>query len=444
MIDEAPETATGPGAFAGRASTWTRQALDAVAAALVTAESEPPAAMRFLRVVTLPSRGAVEVPLAVLVDLVFALVLFAMTASLLQPVNTAAGTPYSGEFTLLLAALCSAPVLVRSRWPLGAWRAATLALLLAAVPLQTLLGDAITPGGAAMYALCLYTVATRSDRRTTIGVWTVSVVAVVVAHTLVDAGRAATIPLSAAAIGIPLLWGQSVRERRQARTEIAEQRRRTEEERAARAVLEERSRIARELHDVVAHHMSVIAVQAEAAPLRSPDAPEEVRDDLASIRTTALQAMTEMRRVLGVLRQDEDAESEPQPGLDHVPELLANARTAGLDVELTSNLEGVQVPSGVGVSLYRILQESLSNALRHAPGAAVSVDIRAADAPPRVEVRIENAAPTAPPLPRRDDGGGHGLVGMRERAAMLGGELTAGPTPGGGFAVAATLPLDEP
>src|SRR5690606_9879530 len=125
---------------------------------------------------------------------------------------------------------------------------------------------------------------TRSDRRTTIGVWTVSVVAVVVAHTLVDAGRAATIPLSAAAIGIPLLWGQSVRERRQARTEIAEQRRRTEEERAARAVLEERSRIARELHDVVAHHMSVIAVQAEAAPLRSPDAPEEVRDDLASIR----------------------------------------------------------------------------------------------------------------------------------------------------------------
>src|SRR5690606_37618635 len=98
MIDEAPETATGPGAFAGRASTWTRQALDAVAAALVTAESEPPAATRFLRVVTLPSRGAVEVPLAVLVDLVFALVLFAMTASLLQPVNTAAGTPYSGEF----------------------------------------------------------------------------------------------------------------------------------------------------------------------------------------------------------------------------------------------------------------------------------------------------------------------------------------------------------
>jgi len=338
----------------------------------------------------------------------------------------------------------TAPAAARSLWPLAAWRTAVAALVLASTPVAHLMGQPVAPGGIAMFALCAYSVAARSGRLVTTGAWLVSVAALAATQVRGLGGGVGTVALGAGLIAVPLLWGHNVRERRRAQSEVADHRRRVEEERAARAVLQERSRIARELHDVVAHHMSVIAVQAEAAPLRNPDVPEELRDDLATIRQTALQAMTEMRRVLGVLRQDEDAESEPQPGLDHVPELIKNARTAGLDVTLTLMLDGCEVPPGVSVSIYRILQESLSNALRHAPGAAVDVDVRALADPPRVRVHVENGPPTEPTATPAGGRGGHGLVGMRERAAMLGGELTAGPTPDGGFAVTATLPLEQP
>jgi signal transduction histidine kinase len=203
-------------------------------------------------------------------------------------------------------------------------------------------------------------------------------------------------------------------------------------------VLEERTRIARELHDVVAHHMSVIAIQAEAAPYRVPDPPKELTSSLADIRANALQALDELRRVLGVLRAERDGDqAAPQPTLDRLGELVAGVRGAGLAVQTVVSGAPRPLPAGVEVSAYRIVQEALSNAMRHAPGSEVRVEI--AYAPTALRLCIVNGPPraAASTLP----GLGQGLLGMRERAAMLGGELTAAPTSGGGYTVTAVLPV---
>ncbi len=204
-------------------------------------------------------------------------------------------------------------------------------------------------------------------------------------------------------------------------------------------MLEERARIARELHDVVAHHLSLIAVQAETAPYRLSGVPEPVRAEFASLSGAAREALTEMRKLLGVLRSDHPAERGPQPRLADLPELAAAARRAGVKVELSLPAAGGQVPPGVGVCAYRIVQEALSNAGRHAPGAAVTVTVdQDGNA---VRLRVANG-PGTPAGPSTDgQRPGHGLTGMRERVALLGGSLTAGQAPGGGFAVSAVLPL---
>jgi signal transduction histidine kinase len=187
--------------------------------------------------------------------------------------------------------------------------------------------------------------------------------------------------------------------------------------------------------------MSMIAIQAEAAPLKVAGVPGETRKDLAEIRATALDALTEMRRILGVLRTADGSQTAPQPDLERLEELLAGGRGAGL--EITARLEGDLdgLPPGVGLTVYRIVQEGLSNAMRHAPGSRVEVAISRDDGILRLDIVSgppgdgHRPAPTPP-------GEGHGLVGMRERAGMLGGELTAGPTPEGGFAVKTVLPLE--
>ncbi|MFD8420466.1 sensor histidine kinase [Streptomyces sp. NPDC059466] len=245
-----------------------------------------------------------------------------------------------------------------------------------------------------------------------------------------------------------LLLGTALRGRREARTQLVEQASLTEEERARRTLLEERSRIARELHDVVAHHMSVISIQAQVAPHLVENPSEELKENLAGIRQNALEALIELRRVLGVLRSEnpEDpyglgagtgaAPDSPQPTLDRLDALVANTRAAGLEV--TTEITGEQLPlaPGVELSAYRIIQEALSNALRHAPGSAVRVELW--HFPRGLQVRIINSRPErpAPPSP----GAGHGLLGMRERAAMLGGTLVTAGTSHGGFVVAAFLP----
>ncbi|MFF0768074.1 sensor histidine kinase [Nonomuraea wenchangensis] len=231
--------------------------------------------------------------------------------------------------------------------------------------------------------------------------------------------------------------GSMVRMLRTTRTRLEAQEELTAEERAHRTLLQERSRIARELHDVVAHHMSVISIQAQVAPHLVRDPPDELRDNLAGIRENAVEALTELRRILGVLRTEDSAKDgqAPQPTLDRLGELLANVRGAG--VALTEEIVGEPRPlaPGVELSAFRIVQEALSNAMRHAPGAAVTLRLRYR--PDALTIRVVNAAPAKPVT---SPGGGHGLPGMRERAAMLGGDLVAGPTPDGGYEVSAFLP----
>ncbi|GAA2635371.1 sensor histidine kinase [Streptomyces spororaveus] len=238
------------------------------------------------------------------------------------------------------------------------------------------------------------------------------------------------------------ILGYALRATRLARGKLVEQETLTEEERARRTLLEERSRIARELHDVVAHHMSVISIQAQVAPHLVENPSEELRENLAGIRENALEALTELRRVLGVLRSEQPDDPanphHPQPTLGELDGLVDNVRGAGLDV--TTEIAGIRRPLTPGVELtaYRIVQEALSNALRHAPGSRVEVGI--AYGPRDLHLCVANSAPTrsAPPSP----GAGHGLLGMRERAGMLGGELAAGPRPDGGYEVSAVLPMD--
>jgi signal transduction histidine kinase len=236
--------------------------------------------------------------------------------------------------------------------------------------------------------------------------------------------------------------------RYRARLELAEAAERAEVEAGRRAVLEERARIAREMHDVVAHHLSLIAVRAEAAPYRLDRLAGDARAEFGELGGTAREALTEMRRLLGVLRTGEAAEHGPQPGLGDLPGLVAAARGAGLTVEMSRRgpLDGLSAP--VGVCAYRIVQESLSNAGRHAPGAAISVTVDVE--PAAVRLKICNGPPGAA---RNGDGAhaptvgghqrGHGLAGMRERVTLLGGTFSAGPAPGGGFEVAAELPTGE-
>ncbi|WP_128379802.1 sensor histidine kinase [Streptomyces cavernae] len=248
-------------------------------------------------------------------------------------------------------------------------------------------------------------------------------------------------------VGVALL-GIALRGRREARTQLVEQASLTAEERARRTLLEERSRIARELHDVVAHHMSVISIQAQVAPHLVQDPPEELRENLEGIRQNALEALTELRRVLGVLRSENPGDSggetaadgtvrhSPQPTLDRLDALIENTRAAGLAVTVEITGERRPLPPGVELSAYRIVQEALSNALRHASGTDVRVELT--HRRDGLRVQVVNSAPRfpAPPSP----GAGHGLLGMRERAAMLGGTLVTGTTAGGGYAVAAFLP----
>jgi signal transduction histidine kinase len=397
-----------------------RRRIAAVFAAGVTAPAAP--RPRWLM------RGRVD--LVWVADVIVALICFAATNSQLGNHNPAHHSP--GIILLISLALC-APLAVRNHLPLTAWSASAVAILgfgARATPNGAILG-----GGVLVFVLCLYAVAVRCEA------WVVTTAAAVTAVGAIFAeGENATSAILIATV--PVLAGVIVRTRRGNREELAVQERRHEGE---RALLEERQRIARELHDVVAHHMSVIAIQAEAAPYKTPDPPKELVESFAEIRASALSGLNELRRVLGVLRSDAP-DTTPQPGLGDLDELLESARSAGVTV--TAGVTGTPrpLPGGVDLSAYRIVQEALSNAMRHAPGAAVEVKLYYGDAALVVEVR--NDCPAGPGSAGTPDGvpgegGGHGIIGMRERATMLGGHLQAGPTKKGEFLVTAALPLDN-
>lgn len=247
-------------------------------------------------------------------------------------------------------------------------------------------------------------------------------------------------PVSSLFVLIP--WGAGLalrRHRRQAAElrDLARQLKRERDERARAAVVEERTRIARELHDVVAHSVSVIAVQADAAEAALARDPERSREPLAAIKRTAREALVEMRWLLGILRQAEDELGlAPQPGMRQLDSLVEQARRAGLPVEVEIDGRPKPLPAGVDLSAYRIVQEGLTNVRKHAGSARARVEVRYGDAELDVAVLDDGKG--------SGDGrdAGHGLVGIRERVALLGGELRAGKRDEGGYELRARLPLD--
>jgi signal transduction histidine kinase len=235
----------------------------------------------------------------------------------------------------------------------------------------------------------------------------------------------------------PWLAGMAIHHRHE-RERHLEGRARELEQQAQTAVEEERARIARELHDVVAHAMSVIVVQAGAERMVLGEDQQSTRSVLAGIEATGRQALGEMRRLLGMMRAgDEELALAPQPSVTHLPELCDQVRAAGLPVELVVEGDPVELPPGVDVSAYRIVQEALTNALKHAGPASARVAVRYMPGELAVEVVDDGrGAETGP-------NGGHGLIGMRERVTVYGGRLETGNRDAGGYAVRVRLPLGE-
>jgi signal transduction histidine kinase len=363
-------------------------------------------------------------------------------------VSVASLHPLPGQHELLpawwhylVAVVVVAPLPLAARYPLLAWRAGWLGLLL--VPLVSAHWWGGWPWGPPQIVALLAVigaVGVRNQRPVLWWAWGLTLIPLWL-WLLADVPNLHG-PIGATVVSTAVLIAvASASSRLHTQRALADLTARTEAERARRAVLEERTRIARELHDVVAHHMSLIAVQAETAPYRLTGLPEQTRAEFAALSGVAREALTEMRRLLGVLRQDQPAGLSPQPQLADLPVLVDAARRAGVAVQLDVPGSLSQVPSGVGLCAYRIVQESLSNASQHAPGAAVCVSVgQQADA---VVLRVANGPGTPGPAAGAR-GAGHGLTGMRERVSLLGGSLSAGPAPDGGYVVSAVLPLGEP
>ncbi|TYC01429.1 two-component sensor histidine kinase [Micromonospora sp. WP24] len=334
----------------------------------------------------------------------------------------------------LIAILTVAPLPLLWTRPLWAWRVMFVGQLFGTFNRESTQAWPWNPTQVLVILVVLIVVAARVDRAVLVWIGLFSLIPVWIF--VPPANQVAIILLFV----VLLIVGDLVRHNTHARRALAEQAELSELEKARRAVLEERTRIAREMHDVVAHHMSMIAVQAETAPYRLDAVPGPARDEFAAIADSARAALTDMRRLLGVLRSDtEQAGTAPQPDLPELPALVAAARRAGMTVTLDDGAPA-DLPAPVGLAAYRIAQEGLANAARHAAGAAVRVTLRAHDG--RLTVRVSNAAGGAPAAAERADGG-HGLTGMRERAVALGGTFTAGPLDDGGYAVEAVLPYAD-
>ncbi|MFI6419556.1 sensor histidine kinase [Streptomyces sp. NPDC050842] len=290
------------------------------------------------------------------------------------------------------------------------------------------------------HVVVLGVVAARTRPRTAVWMWLVTAGYCLFAEMFLGMGRSSvSVPLLFVS-ALVLLTVSMIQVRRQADREVTAHKTVTAQEISKRTVLEERTTIARELHDVVAHHMSVVAIQAEAAPYRVENPPPELEQAFLTIRENAVAALTELRRILGVVRaEDYEAPDAPQPTLGDLDALVRNVTEAGLDVEKTVTGAVRELPQGVELSAYRIVQEALSNVLRHAPGAAAKVEVSYVLG--GLGLRVANGP--ARGLVKPSPGAGHGLTGMRERVTMLGGEMTAEVTADGGYEVAAFIPVSR-
>lgn len=338
-------------------------------------------------------------------------------------------------FMGLVPAIAVAMTLVR---PVAAFWASWAATLFCA-----LLGSEGLWGPSAFIAqvVVLVVVAARTRPRTAVWMWLLTLLLGVVLEGGDPSITAPMAVLSAFALLVVAIYQvrrDAEQEVRDAEREVTVQRTVTAVERDRRTLLEERTTIARELHDVVAHHMSVVAIQAEAAPYRVENPPPELEQAFVTIRENAVAALTELRRVLGVVRaEDYEAPDAPQPTLAVLDGLLDNVRETGLETEKVITGAVRELPQGVELSAYRIIQEALSNTLRHAPGATARVEISYVLG--GIGLRIVNGPPRG--LVKPSPGAGHGLTGMRERVAMLDGVMTAAATEDGGYEVAVFLPV---
>ncbi|GAA2476554.1 sensor histidine kinase [Streptomyces gobitricini] len=374
-------------------------------------------------------------------------VAFVFVASLLPVTVSVLVNDYrvNGAVAGALATAQTAPLLLAVARPLQAWLIVMAADVLGALFLLGADGVAgrswpWTPMIVVGYLPLMVAVGLREPRRTLLVVW-LATGAAGFAFELLSQDRSDGIHLLLFILsGAVLLLTGSLRERGDAQRRLMEQETISEAERARRTLLEERARIARELHDVVAHHMSVITVQADSAPYRIEGLPEAAREEFSTIASSARESLTEMRRLLAVLRSEgAEGERAPQPGLVRVQQLVEATVRAGVPAELSMPAELGPVPQAVDLSAYRIVQEALANVVRHAPGAPTRVSVSADGG--RLTLVIVNGPPDAVGSPLEASGTGHGLVGMRERVRLTGGTLDTGPLPDGGFRVAARLPL---
>jgi signal transduction histidine kinase len=350
-----------------------------------------------------------------------------------DPVDLAGDRPV----TAVLAAAATAPLFVRRYHPLP-----VLLLVFSAGWVHSELGGS---SGVLWFSICLalYALGAHGER------WTIATGSVVVAagvlyldipRLLAGEPLDSVLPawfILAALVGL----GRWMRHRRRETDELhtrAETAERMGAERAARAVVDERARIARELHDLVAHSMGMIVIQSQAAQRSLEARPDLAQQALASIETAGRQGMAEMRRLLGLLTGSGDGAVTPQPSLRGLAELVDSVRAAGVPVDVHVEGDVTTLPAGVDLSAYRIVQEALTNVVKHAGPASVTVCVRATGGFVDVEVCDDGRGP-APAHPRP---GGHGHVGMRERVALYGGSVEAGERPGGGYRVHARLAVD--
>jgi signal transduction histidine kinase len=330
-----------------------------------------------------------------------------------------------------------APLLARRRFPFGAPATVVLAVIA-----TTLVDDRLVPnnfitflaGISAVFLMALL----RDWRQAVAGLAIVFGAEGFVARTDPNGGIGDFFS-SSLVFGVVWIVGFSLGRKFEEGEEAKERAARAErerEERARAAVAEERARIARELHDVVGHSVSVMTVQASGVRrLLRPDQDRE-REALLVVERTGREALAEMRRMVGVLRRPEEAPAlAPQPSLDHLNRLVEQAREAGLPVELHVEGQAIQLPAGVDLTAYRLVQEGLTNVVKHAQATRAEVLVNYGDGYLEVTVK-DNGQGVG-----NGDGGGHGLVGMRERVSVYGGDLDAGPQPGGGYRLRAKLPL---
>ncbi|NYF96668.1 DUF7134 domain-containing protein [Janibacter cremeus] len=393
-------------------------------------------------------RGLVDAALALLMWVLFTLVTFVASVSVLP-----------GRETFWLVVVSSSQIL-----PL-AWRRTradlSFVLITAGHVLQLVVNSNPAPSNIAAL-MSAYAVAGYSRRRQV----RLAALAVAAASGWLatldwegyrDSGTVGLIVSSLMFSGMAMLcwlWGDLTRKRRELVLRLREQNealRRDQDQRARLAAQDERTRIAREMHDIVAHSLSVVVVQADGAAYTAMHSGDFDREHaggaLTTIGTTAREALAETRRLVGVLRTADDEEGgitdldySPTDALTELPDLVDRMAASGFDVTLDAPSDLEAVPREAGLAAYRIVQESLTNAIKHAgPGARVRVGVATTGDELRVEVRDDGRGAAAP-----DDGRGHGLIGMRERAASASGTVVTGPAPGGGYRVAAALPLRPP